>query len=75
MKVTYVSPAQPTVEYEIEADKFGSYTIRAAGKVVKRVTALATYIDKPRWGNDTLQRNAIDDAKKAIDALVAGGKG
>jgi len=73
MKVTYVSPAAPHIAYEIEADKFGSYTVRAQGKVVKRVTALPTYLDKPRWGSETLQRNAIEDAKKAIDAIVAEG--
>jgi hypothetical protein len=71
MKVTYASSAQPGSAYEIEADRYGNYTIRAQGKVVKRVTALTDYLGKSRWGSKTLEQNAIEDAKRAIDAFGA----
>ena len=69
MRVTYVSPARPGTAYEIEADRFGSYTIKADGKVIKRVTSLSSYVGRPRWGTKALEQNAIEDAKLAIEAL------
>jgi hypothetical protein len=59
--------AGPT--YEIEADRHGNYTIKLQGKVIKRVTALSNYLGKPRWGSSKLENDAIEDAKRAIDAL------
>jgi hypothetical protein len=69
MKVTYSGGADPGCAYEIEADRFGNYTIRMQGRVVKRVTALTDYRGKPRWGSKTLEQNAIEDAKRAIEAF------
>jgi hypothetical protein len=71
MKVTYSNSTHPHFTYEIEADRFGSYTIRAQGKVVKRVTALTNYLGKSKWGSKALEQNAIDDAKRFIDASGA----
>lgn len=69
MKLTYASSSHPGVEYEIEADRDGNYTIRSNGKVVKRVTALTDYLGKPKWGSKSLEQKAIEDAKRAIDAF------
>ena len=71
MKTEYTvgDGAGPT--YAIEADRHGNYTIRLEGKVVKRVSALATYLDKPRWGSRKLEADAIRDAQLAIDRLRA----
>jgi hypothetical protein len=55
--------------YEIEADRHGNYTIKLQGKVIKRVTALPSYLGKPRWGSSKLEADAIEDAKRAIDSL------
>lgn len=68
-RITYIRTSD-SAAYEIEADRFGSYTIRQGGKVVKRVTALSEYIGKPRWGSKRLQRNALEDAKAAIESLA-----
>ncbi|GAB3760532.1 hypothetical protein GCM10028796_09310 [Ramlibacter monticola] len=66
MQITYVSETWPETTYEIESDRFGSYTIRADGRVIKRVTAVTEYLDKPKWGSKKLELNAIEDAKAAI---------
>jgi hypothetical protein len=67
MKVAYASKDSRGPTYEIEADRHGNYSIRREGKVVKRVTALASYLGKPRWGSKKLELAAIEDAKAAID--------
>ena len=69
MKTTYASMGGAGPTYEIEADRFGNYTIRAGRKVVKRVTSVSQYLDKPRWGSKKLEMNAIDEAKAAIEAF------
>lgn len=68
MKVTYVSQAGQGPAYEIEADRHGSYTIRHEGRVVKRVTAITSYVGRPRWGSRKLEEAAIEEAKSVIDA-------
>lgn len=74
MKITYVSNAGTGPAYEVEADRHGNYTIRAGGKVVKRVTSVSNYLGKPRWGSRKLEGDAIEEAKTVIDALqVRGG--
>jgi len=67
MRITYVSNACPDTAYEIEADRFGNYSIKAAGRVVKRVTSVTNYLGKPRWGSKTLEMKALEDAKAAIE--------
>lgn len=67
MKVEYVSLGGHGPAYEIEADRHGSYTIRHAGRVVKRVTAVTRYVGRPRWGSRRLELAAIEEAKAAID--------
>ena len=64
----YVSKDTGGQTYEIEADRHGNYSIRRAGKVVKRVSSVSSYLDKPRWGSKKLELAAIEDAKAAIDA-------
>ena len=71
MRLTYTPQSQPGTEFEIEADRHGSYAIRLNGKVVRRVTALPDYVGKPRWGNRKLEAGAIEDAKRDIEAFVA----
>ena len=66
MQITYASESWPETTYEIESDRFGNYTIRAAGKVVKRVTSVTAYLGRPKWGSKKLELNAIEDAKAAI---------
>lgn len=61
--------AGPT--YEIDTDRHGSYTIRLEGRVVKRVTALTSYLGKPRWGSRKLEQAALEEARAAIDAQHA----
>ena len=68
MKVVYVSQQGAGPSYEIEADRHGSYTIRHEGAVVKRVTAVTHYLDRPLWGSRKLERKAIEEAKALIDA-------
>jgi hypothetical protein len=60
-------PGGPT--YDIEADRHGNYTIKLEGRVLKRVSALARYVGKPRWGSRQLEANAIEDAKQAVEAF------
>jgi hypothetical protein len=68
MKTAYVSNGGTGPTYEIEADRHGSYTIRRAGRVVKRVTSVSSYVGKPRWGSRKLELTAIEEAKAAIEA-------
>jgi hypothetical protein len=70
MKVMYTANGGAGPTYEVEADRHGSYTIRLDGAVVKRVTAVTSYMDKPRWGSKKLEQRAIDEAKAAIDGHV-----
>jgi len=58
-------------EFEIDADRHGSYTIKLDGKVVRRFTALTNYVGKPRWGSRKLEAEAIEDAKRDADAFAA----
>jgi hypothetical protein len=69
MRITYVSKTWPDTTYEIEADRFGNYTIKAGGKVLKRVTSVTEYLGKPKWGSKKLEMNAIEDAKTAIEGF------
>ncbi|HEY0826213.1 MAG TPA: hypothetical protein VGD76_20670 [Ramlibacter sp.] len=69
MKTIYSGREGSGPAYEIEADRHGSYTVKLAGKVVKRVSALASYRGKPVWGSRKLEEDAIEDAKKAIEAF------
>lgn len=69
MRINYARTGFPETTFEIEADRFGNYTIRSGRKVVKRVTSVPQYLGKPRWGSKQLELNAIVDAKAAIEAL------
>lgn len=71
MRLTYTLPDHPGSEFEIEADRHGSYAIRLNGKVIKRVTALADYVGKPKWGSAKLEAGAVEDAKRDIEAFAA----
>lgn len=71
MRLTYTPKDHPESEFEIEADRHGSYAIRFNGKVIRRVTALADYVGKPKWGSRKLETGAIEDAKRDIEAYVA----
>lgn len=68
MKIVYVSQEGHGPTYEIEADRHGNYTIRHEGRVVKRVTSVTSYFNRPRWGSKRLQLAAIEEAKSVIDA-------
>lgn len=68
MKITYPSPGGQGPSYEIEADRHGSYTIRQEGRVVKRVTAVSSYVGRPRFGSRRLELAAIEEAKAAIES-------
>lgn len=71
MRLTYTPKDHPGPEFEIEADRHGSYVIRLHGKVIRRVTALSDYVGKPKWGSRKLEAGAVEDAKRDIDAFVA----
>lgn len=73
MRILYTpsNRSGPEFEFEIEADRHGNYTIKLDGKVVRRVTALTNYLGKPRWGSKKLEADAIEDAKRDIEALSA----
>ena len=71
MRLMYTPHEGAGPAFEIEADRHGSYTIRLNGKVVRRKTALTNYLDKPRWGSKKLETEAIEDAKRDIDAHMA----
>lgn len=71
MRLTYTPQSHPGTEFEIEADRHGSYAIRLNGKVIRRVTALPDYVGKPKWGSRKLEAGAIEDAKRDIEALAA----
>lgn len=68
MKIEYESRSGSGRTYEIEADRHGNYTIRSAGRVVKRVTSVSSYVGRPRWGSRKLELAAIEEAKAAIEA-------
>lgn len=70
MNIAYVSNSGNGPTYEIEADRHGNYTIRHDGKVVKRVTSVTNYMDKPRWGSRKLELAAIEEAKAVIEAQL-----
>lgn len=69
MNIRYVSQGGAGTEYEIEADRHGNYTVKLQGKVIKRVTAVTSYLDKPKWGSRKLELAAIEDAKAAIESF------
>lgn len=69
MRMTYTRSKGAGLSYEIDADRHGSYTISLHGKVIKRVSALANYLDKPKWGSRQLEAGAIEDARNAIEAF------
>jgi hypothetical protein len=69
MKIEYSRHEGAGPTYDIEADRHGNYTIKLQGKVIKRVTALSSYLGKPRWGSSKLEADAIEDAKRAVDGL------
>ena len=67
MRISHVSATCPDTTYDIESDRFGNYTIRVGGRVIKRVTSVSDYLGKPKWGSTKLELNAIEDAKAAIE--------
>lgn len=69
MTIVYASKDGAGPTYEIEADRHGNYTIKQAGRVVKRVTSVTNYAGRPRWGSRKLELVAIEEAKAAIEAL------
>ena len=69
MRMTYASEAWPDTTYEIETDRFGNYTIRTGGRVIKRVTSVTEYLGRPKWGSKKLELSALEDAKAAIAAF------
>lgn len=69
MRIMYTPTNRSGPEFEIEADRHGNYTIKLDGRVVRRVTALTHYLGKPRWGSKKLEADAIEDAKRDIEAL------
>ena len=71
MKIAYASQDGTGPHYEIEADRHGSYTIMREGRVVKRVTAVTSYVGKPRWGSRKLELSAIEEAKSAVESFHA----
>jgi hypothetical protein len=72
MKVSYTRQDGAGPTYDIQADRHGNYTITLQGKVVKRVTALSSYLGKPRWGSRQLEADAVEDAKNSIESLKTG---
>jgi hypothetical protein len=71
MSIIYSPSSDSQLSYQIEADRHGSYTILLQGKVIRRVTALTNYLDKPRWGSRKLEAEAIQDAKCYVESLSA----
>jgi hypothetical protein len=71
MKLAYVSKDGTGPSYEIESDRHGNYTIRQAGRVIKRVTSVTSYVGKPRWGSKKLELSAVEDAKAAVESFHA----
>ena len=69
MRTTYTRSKGAGLTYEIEADRHGNYTVMLNGKVIKRVSALPAYIDKPKWGSRQLEAGAIEDARNAIEGF------
>ena len=50
MNSSYTRSTGAGLTYDIEADKHGNYTVKLDGKVIKRVSALASYLGKPQMG-------------------------
>jgi hypothetical protein len=71
MRIMYTPSNCSGPEFEIDADRHGNYTIKLEGRVVRRVTALTHYLGKPRWGSKKLEADALEDAKRDIDASTA----
>lgn len=69
MKSLYTRSTGAGLTYDIEADRHGNFTVKLDGKVIKRVTALPSYLGKPRWGSKKLEADANEDAKRAIEAF------
>ena len=69
MRITFVSESWPETTYEIESDRFGNYTIKVEGRVIKRVTSITDYVGKPKWGSKKLELTALEDAKAAISGF------
>ena len=69
MRTSYTRSKGAGLTYDIDADRHGNYTVKLDGKVVKRVTALPAYLDKPRWGSRQLEVDAVADAKQSIESL------
>ena len=69
MNSSYTRSTGAGLTYDIEADKHGNYTVKLDGKVIKRVSALASYLGKPRWGSKKLEADANEDARKAIESF------
>lgn len=69
MRTTYTRSKGAGLTYEIDADRHGSYSVMLNGKVIKRVSALPAYIDKPKWGSKQLEADAIEDARNAIEGF------
>ena len=69
MRTSYTRSKGAGLTYDIDADRHGNYTVKLAGKVVKRVSALPSYLGKPRWGSRQLEVDAVEDAKQSIEAL------
>jgi hypothetical protein len=69
MRFEYTRQSAGGLTYEIEVDRHGSYAIMLNEKVLKRVTALPSYVGKPRWGSKKLEADAAGDAKRAIEAF------
>lgn len=57
------------LEYEIKADRHGSYTISLDGKPIK-VMGIGDYFGRPRWGSKKLQAEAFEAAKSSVERLL-----
>src|SRR5690349_4433384 len=68
MRTTYVRENWPDTTFEIETDRFGNYTIRSGGRVIKRVTSLAKYLGRPTWGSKKLELTARGGMRAATHA-------
>jgi hypothetical protein len=71
MRILYSPTHGSGAEFEIESDRHGSYSIKLDGKVIRRVTAITHYPGRPRWGSRKLELEAIEDAKRDIEAFTA----
>jgi hypothetical protein len=67
--IEYTRQKGKKLTYVIDTDKHGNYSVTLDRKVVKRLTVPSNYLGKPRWGTKKLEADAIEDAKKAIEAM------